>query len=136
MQLTLTRTDYTGNSTIGELSIDGEFFCYTLEDVRRPDGYKVKGQTAIPAGTYDLLLTYSPKYGKIMPLIANVPMFEGIRIHSGNDKDDTEGCILVGRIKDNDFIGESKLAFSSLFLKLEEAIARDDCITITIENTQ
>lgn len=136
MLLTLTRTDYTDNSTIGELSIDGEFYCYTLEDVRRPDGVKVKGQTAIPAGTYDVLLTYSPKYGKIMPLVANVPMFEGIRIHSGNDKDDTEGCILVGRTKAADFIGESKLAFSSLFLKMGEAIARDECITLTIENTQ
>lgn len=86
-------TDY----TIGQLFVDGEYFCDTLEDVVRES--KIKHETAIPSGTYKVELTFSAKFKKILPILINVPNFEGIRIHAGNSKSDTSGCILVGENK-------------------------------------
>lgn len=100
------------NYTIGKLFIGGEYFCDTLEDRCRDlkdlnnDGDfddegegKIKGKTAISAGRYEIILTYSPKFKRILPLLVGVPGFDGIRIHFGNDENDTEGCILVGENK-------------------------------------
>ena len=109
MRLTLKRIANKDNYCIGKLYINGKYFCDTLEDVDRGlddsmteddiKEIKVKGQTAIPVGIYTVLLTYSPKYKKIMPLINNVKGYEGIRIHSGNTAKDSLGCIIVGRNK-------------------------------------
>ena len=82
--------------TIGLLYVDGRLWCNTLEDTVRPDGVKIQGQTAIPAGVYNVCLTPSPKFKRSLPLLENVPNFTGIRIHAGNTAKDTEGCILVG----------------------------------------
>ena len=127
MKLELRRKWATDNSTIGELYIDGVYFCYTLEDVVRPQ--KIKKETAIPNGTYRVEVDLSPKYGKLMPHVMNVPGFEGIRIHPGNDKEDTEGCILVGKTRATDRIFESRATFEVLFPLLKGA--GDISITIT-----
>ena len=128
MNLTLKRTNKNAECTIGELYVDGKFECYTLEDVVRDNGVKVDGQTAIPAGTYRIVLSMSNRFQKILPLLENVPNFQGVRRHSGNTAQDTEGCILVGRIKTQNSILESRLAFSHLFPQLQQA----DKITITV----
>jgi hypothetical protein len=120
MQLQLTRKVFTDESTSGELSVDGAFECFTLEDTVRAE--KIKGETAIPAGTYEIAVTFSNKFKKLLPLLLNVPNFEGVRIHPGNTPDDTEGCILVGQTEAEDFIGSSKLAFAPLFGKIQDAI--------------
>lgn len=78
--------------TLGRLYLNGIYFCDTLEPPVNP---KV-GKGAIPYGVYDLRLTWSPKFKKMLPLLVDVPNFEGIRIHSGNTSKDTEGCILLG----------------------------------------
>lgn len=117
MNLTLIRKDFTEISTIGDLLIDGEFFCYTLEDTVRDK--KVFGKTAIPYGTYDVEVTWSPRFQKYMPLIVDVPEFVGVRIHTGNTAQDTEGCILVGFTKGYDFIGGSRKAFAALMNKIK-----------------
>lgn len=93
--------------TIGLLYINGRFICNTLEDTDRGltdkmsaneiAAVKVKGKTAIPTGTYPVMMSYSPRFKKQMPLICGVKGFEGIRIHSGNSAEDTEGCILCGK---------------------------------------
>lgn len=127
MKLHLTRTDFTENSTIGELFINGAFFCYTLEDTIRP--VKIKRETAISTGMYKVVLTMSNKFKKVLPLLVDVSNFEGIRIHSGNHKDHTEGCILVGMTKAKDFIGMSKIAMA----KLMEKLKGQNNITILIE---
>ena len=121
MNLKLIRTALSDKSTIGELLIDGVRECYTLEDVVRPDGEKVYGKTAIPAGKYEVVITFSNRFKCLMPLLLHVPGFEGIRIHSGNTAADTHGCVLTGRTVAPDFIGESKAAYAALYPKLEEA---------------
>ena len=122
MKLTLKRQIFTDKSTIGSLCIDDEFECYTLEDVVRAPGIKISGATAIPYGSYEVIIDYSPHFAGNMPHVLNVPMFEGIRIHSGNTSSDTEGCILLGEIKTPDRLYNSKVAFIKFFRKLEEGL--------------
>lgn len=131
MKLTLRRLELTGQSTIGRLAVDGTDFCWTLEDVVR-SGPKVPGQTAIPAGTYAVQLTMSPRFKRVLPLLVGVQGFEGVRIHPGNTAADTEGCILVGLGHADDRITDSRAAFDALFPKLQAAAARGEPITITI----
>lgn len=120
MELTLIRSVFTSQSTIGRLYVDGKYECYTLEDMVR-EGPKVKHKTAIPAGRYPVRMGYSPRFGKKMPRVEDVPNFSGILIHKGNTASDTSGCILVGRTAGENFIGESRLAFAALVEKLNAA---------------
>jgi hypothetical protein len=126
MQITIKRLYKTNTSTIGELFIDGIFECFTLEDVERP--VKIKNETAIPKGTYKVIINQSNRFKRLLPLLLNVPNFEGIRIHSGNSNHDTEGCILVGQTRNKNYIGQSRKAFNKLFKKMQGA----KNITITI----
>ena len=82
MHLVLKRQPSTSKSTSGALSIDGKFECFTLEDVVRAK--KSAGQTAIPAGTYKVIINQSNRFKRLLPLLLNVPGFEGVRIHTGN----------------------------------------------------
>jgi hypothetical protein len=126
MQITIKRLYKTNTSTIGELFINGVFECFTLEDVERP--VKIKNETAIPKGTYKVIINQSNRFKRLLPLLLNVPNFEGVRIHSGNSNHDTEGCILVGQTRNKNYIGQSRKAFNKLFKKMQ--VAKD--ITITI----
>lgn len=96
MKITIKRTFKGAEYTIGKLYIDGAYFCDTLEDTVRPAGVKIAGKTAIPAGTYKVKKTMSPRFKKILPEILNVKNFSGVRIHAGNTHADTEGCVLLG----------------------------------------
>ena len=138
MKLEVKRIAKQSTYTIGKLFIDGEYFCFTLEDVCRGltqnmteaqiAQIKVKGQTAIPSGTYKVDITFSQKFKKYLPILENVKGFEGIRIHSGNASDDTEGCLLVGKNKAKGQVLESRDTFNKLMNK----IWNDKNITITI----
>lgn len=119
MELQVKRTDLTDESTIGEFSVNGQFECYTLEDKVRP--VKIAGKTAIPPGRYEVIVNFSQRFGRLLPLLLNVPGFEGVRIHPGNTDADTEGCILVGDTKKPNFVGDSRPAFERLFEKLKVA---------------
>ena len=119
MKIEIKRLHKTANSTIGELLIDGVWECYTLEDIERP--VKIKAETAIAKGTYKVIINQSNRFKRLMPLLLNVPNFEGVRIHAGNTNHDTEGCILVGRTRSKDFIGQSRKAYDSLFAKMQKA---------------
>lgn len=143
MRLTLKRIANRKDYCIGKLYINGKYFCDTLEDVDRGlddsmteeeiRSIKVKGQTAIPVGIYTVLLTYSPKYKKVMPLINNVKGYSGIRIHSGNSSKDTEGCLLVGK---NTVVGrltDSRNTYNALFKRLQQKGSNK--ITIEIYRT-
>jgi hypothetical protein len=123
MELKLLRQVCTAKSTIGQLFIDRQFECWTLEDVVRP--VKVFGETAIPAGSYQVVISMSNRFKKRLPLLVDVPGFTGVRIHPGNTDADTLGCILVGQSAGTDRINASVAAFNVLMPKLERAAASE-----------
>ena len=133
MHLRVIREPSTAAATMGILLIDGVFACWTLEDVVRP--VKIPGETAIPAGRYEVRLSLSQRFQKLLPEILTVPNFKGIRIHAGNTQADTAGCLLVGRIRASDRVEESKLALMNVMEHLRRATTAGDPITITIEDT-
>lgn len=137
MKLILNRIFKNDEATIGELWVNDSYLCDTLEDKIRPTGEKVYGKTAIPEGTYEVKLTYSPRFKKILPEILNVPNFSGIRIHTGNSSKDTEGCILVGTWdgEKEDWISDSKIAFNELMSLLQKAADNKEKVAITINNS-
>ena len=128
MEIKVKRIAKNPEYTIGKLYLNGEYFCDTLEDTDRglkdSDSLsditmkKVKGETAIPTGTYMIEITYSPKFNRDLPLLKYVKGFEGIRIHSGNDKKDTEGCILVGFNKEKGKVLDSRKTLDKLMSQL------------------
>jgi len=130
MRILLKRLHKTSNSTIGELSIDGKFECYTLEDIERDS--KIYGKTAIPKGTYEIVMTMSNRFKVVLPLLLNVKNFEGVRIHTGNSAKDTEGCILLGQTRSIDFIGNSKMALVKFVQKLKVGL-NNGKVYLTIE---
>jgi hypothetical protein len=140
MVIEVKRVAHTNRSTIGEMWIDGVFEAYTLEDCVREDPlksiseWKIPGQTAIPAGTYDVVIDFSNRFQRLMPHILDVPGFSGVRIHAGNTDKDTEGCILIGQEKGTDFIGHSKAAFDTFFQQLHDAIEASQPVTVTVTN--
>lgn len=135
MNLLLTRFPSRGETTVGKLYVDGGFECYILEDqVRAASEAKVYGKTAIPAGRYRVVMTMSPRFKRVLPLLVNVPGYEGVRIHTGNRAEDTEGCLLPGMDVAADWmsVGRSTLAFNALFAKLDMASRRKEDAWITI----
>lgn len=143
MELILVRKIFTDKSTIGELFVNGQLFCHTLEDIDRlldqdftleqNKSLKIYANTAIPYGKYKVVISYSPRFKKLMPLLLNVPAFMGIRIHPGNKSEHTEGCLLVGEHKgDPDYIVNSKSTFIKLLSLLTKA-AKTEEITIQIK---
>jgi hypothetical protein len=136
MELKLNRIFLGSSATIGELLVNDKYLCDTLEDRVRPEGEKVYGKTAIPEGTYEMVLSYSPRFKKILPEILNVPNFTGIRIHCGNSSADSSGCILVGTWdgEKEDWVGNSRIAFDELMSLLEEATNNKEKITITVKS--
>ena len=124
MRLILKRIYLTDTYTIGMLYINFELFCETLEDKVRAftdDDPKVYGKTAIPSGEYKIVITYSNRFKRELPLLINVPHFEGIRIHSGNTHEDTEGCILVGVNDIKGKVTKSRVTFNKLFNLMKQA---------------
>jgi len=138
MKLQLERVQQDADVTIGSLSVDGDWECWTCEDtVREVPGqgvwqWKVAGKTAIPRGTYDVKITPSARFKRDLPLLLSVPGFDGIRIHPGNTAADTEGCILPGADRLGKSVGRSRVAFDALFTKIHEALDKGERVTIEI----
>ena len=133
MKIDVVRTTFNKDSTIGEMMLDGEHECWTLEDTVRPAGVKIYGETAIPYGTYRVLVTHSNRFNRDLPLLLNVPGFEGIRIHPGNTAADTHGCILVGGEKTATSVLYSRFAFDQLFNKIRNAIRNGEEVWLTVK---
>ena len=138
MVLQLNRTYLGDTFTEGELSIDGVFECFTVEDTDRhleDGGVKVQNQTAIPRGEYPVTISMSNRFKRFLIAVENVPGFSGIRIHSGNSSKDTEGCIIVGAInkRDNDdWVGQSRIAYKKLHKKVKTALSNGEKITLVV----
>lgn len=129
--------------TIGILYINGVRFCETLEDTVRPNGVKIYGKTAIPAGRYRITMdivsakfrnrSWAKPYNGKLPRLLNVPNFEGVLIHVGNRPEDTLGCILVGNNRAKGMVLDSTQRFKELMFKLILANQSGEEIWITIE---
>jgi hypothetical protein len=143
MEIIVNRRKKTKQTTISDVLIDGVFFCYGLEDADRGlqqnepiDVIKTKkvfAQTAIPAGRYEVIVNFSNRFQQYMPLLLNVPGFEGVRIHPGNVATNTEGCLLLGQTEGTDFIGNSRMAYRSFLPKLR-AVEKKEKIFITFKS--
>lgn len=133
MKLRLVRESFTEESTEGTLYINGEKYCYTLEDMVRT-GPKVPGKTAIPYGTYKVILgAFRGDIKRMYPVLLNVPGFSGVCIHGGNTAEDTLGCILVGRNPAGiNSIGDCRAALDPLCNKIAAALKRPEEITIEV----
>ena len=148
MKLELKRFSSQSDTTLGLMFLDGEFECFTLEDEYRAE--KIKGETRIPEGTYkvakrEVLSGLTKKYREKYPwfdfhfMLHDVPGFQYVYIHIGNDDDHTDGCLLVGdSVKSNRFNEDNNLtssgpAFKRLYQKMSEAdiinISVTDCCT-------
>jgi hypothetical protein len=136
VKLLLDRKEYGDKSTVGDLYADGVWECCALEDAIPTNGKKVPGETCIPDGEYHVLITWSPKFKRRLPLLVNVPGFDGIRIHPGNSAADSSGCILVGEqvihVTGVPFLTHSAAAFERLFAKLDKAYTTGEVITVEI----
>jgi hypothetical protein len=146
---------FTPTTTISQLWLGvgsfAEYACFTLEDLTRTAGEaKVPDQTAIPYGRYRISLTWSEKFQRTLPLFWNTQLpdgsliirsadgkieFRGVRLHTGNKAEDTEGCVLPGLVRrpDNLQVLESKKAFDWVYPRLVDADARKEAIWWTIE---
>lgn len=150
MKLVLKRINNQDNYCEGKLYIDGIYQCDVIEDTDRDlnnemsiaeiQSKKVYGETAIPKGTYQITLdVVSPKFkdrswatfceGKL-PRLLDVPGFEGVLIHVGNEASNSLGCLLVGQKTKDGWVSNSTQTFKDLYYKLKQAT---DQITITIE---
>lgn len=139
MKIVLERVQLDPDVTIGSLSVDGSWTCWTCEDTVREvagqpvSAWKVHGQTAIPRGTYRVIVDRSQRFQRDLPLLIDVPGFAGIRIHPGNTAADTEGCLLPGEIRLAKSVGRSQAAFGTLFAMIREALARGETVTIEVQ---
>ena len=136
MNLILIRDQSDAVCTFGRLYINGLFECHTLEDVDRgleDGGEKVAGETAIPRGTYKVIIDWSKRFNKEMLHVLDVPQFSGIRIHSGNTSADTEGCILLGNGRARDYLLDSRSAVSKVFLAVERVLDAGGDVTLEVK---
>ncbi len=144
MELELKRSQgvLTETSSISKLYVDGKYQCYILEDVDRDlnqsmsiseiAARKVYGATAIPKGRYQVVITMSNRFKVLMPLLLNVPGYEGIRIHTGNTAEHTHGCLLPCTVISKNFGGQSTKAYQNLYKKIENALNNKQKVYITI----
>lgn len=130
MKLTLVREELHEDCTLGRLYNGKDAICFTLEDAVRSK--KIRGETAIPYGTYPVVITWSPRFQKHLPLLLDVPGFEGVRIHSGNTHLDTEGCILVGKRKVARTVTESRATMNIVQKLIGDQTAQGDDVILEI----
>lgn len=143
MFMQLVRENDDGESTIGKMFVNGTFECYTLEDTFNEP--KVWGKTRIPDGTYEIKLRdvggmtkkYASRYAnhRGMLWLQNVDNFEWVYIHTGNNEEHTDGCILVGDILKSEgkqAIYKSRPAYQRLYKQVLEAMDNGEDITIEV----
>lgn len=141
MKFVLVRNTFLDDTTLGTLLLErdgySEYVCETLEDKdRHLEGHpeeKVNGRSAIPRGIYEVAFTHSPRFGRQMLELLDVPGFTGIRVHAGNEAADTEGCILVGLTRHKRSIGRSRDAVAKVEGLAHEAFAQLEEVTMEIK---
>lgn len=134
MELLLRRTHKLPFATTGILYDGDHMLCFIAEDAVRAPGVKIPGETAIPAGRYEITVTWSDRFQRRLPLLLRIPMFDGVRIHPGNSNVDTLGCLLPGKTRDAvaGTVQLSLAAFKELFERIDTALLTGK-VFITIE---
>ena len=143
MEIKIQRFDFTPDSTIGLLTIDGVFQCFTLEDAMRDE--KIEGVTAIPPGIYALTYRdqgtmvrgYKQRYGPDhkMLWLRNVPDYQFVYFHVGNKPADTKGCILLGNTyiaTSKDYVGSSRAAYEDFYPQVYKALDAEELVTVSV----
>ncbi len=147
MDILINRFNLTPFSVVSNCIVNREECGYCIEDTVREElvegdwtwnvANKIPGETAVPSGTYKVIISFSKRFQKELPLLLDVPNFKGIRIHPGNEPKNTEGCILPGtkwRKKNPDWVSHSKKAFNPLFDKIKAALDDGEDVYIRINN--
>jgi hypothetical protein len=142
MKLRLERRFFGEEYTISDLMVNGDKLCEVIEDKVRdlnedgdlndPGEGKVFGETAIPYGTYEIDLTMSPKFQRLLPILIDVPHFTGIRIHRGNTAKDTHGCLLPGENKAKGQVLNSTIYEMDIVSAIYQAKLRGEKVTIDV----
>ena len=122
MEITVIRDVKTPSVTLGRLTT-GDFRAFTCEDTEHE--VKIPGETCIPVGRYKVVVTFSNRFKKHLPLLLDVPGFTGVRIHAGNTAGDTEGCILVGLTRTTAGVGNSRAAMAKLMELFDASKGKD-----------
>ena len=140
MELLLKRHSFKSTYTIGKLFVNSKYFCDVIEDTVRDlnmDGDlddsgegKIYGKTAIPYGRYEVQVTMSTRFKKLLPILIGVKGFEGIRIHNGNTEQDSLGCLIVGENKEVGKVLNSRVTMDKLMKEFESHKMEKHYITI------
>ena len=136
LELKLVRLMMGTAATLGKFYTDGKYYGVTCEDKDRKleaGGVKVAKQTAIPRGRYRVVVTFSNRFQKMLPLLEDVPGFTGVRIHGGNTHEDTEGCILLGKVATPTGIANCAERVSTLTQMIIDAEEQGQPCWITVE---
>lgn len=147
MDIELVRRWQGKNSTLSTVKVDGVVHQFMLEDTDRGldasmdlaeiQKAKIYGSTAIPTGRYQVDITFSNRFKRMLPILLKVPGYSGIRIHPGNRHLNTEGCLLPGKTywkEDFDFVvGTSRTASDDLQHKIACALKRGEQVWIEIK---
>lgn len=136
MRILVKRRFFGENYTIGSMFLNGEYFCDTIEDKYKDLSLepKVDGETAIPFGNYNVVLSFSSKFKRALPRLMDVPFFEGILIRSGNSEEKWSGCIIVGDNRVKGAVVYSRIREDELMRRLNLADERGESITIEISH--
>lgn len=136
MKIEVIRDTLTHDASLGKMLVNGSFFGYTCEDKDReletyPDR-KVMHETAIPRGTYKVVVSFSHHFDRELPELLDVPGFTGVRIHGGNGPADTDGCVLLGRVRTADGCANCAERNTTLMNMIQQAedAGEDVCISI------
>ena len=134
MKLTLRRETFAPRYTEGKLYANGKYIADTLEDTFRDltKQKKVYGETAIPAGVYQVKVTMSNRFKKLMPILIDVPGFEGVRVHAGNKPEDTEGCILIGVKASAGLLTRSREKTQAVYDLIQNALNNREMVQIEV----
>ena len=146
MNLKLIRDVRANTFTLGTFYVNGTRLGFTCEDADRSleddkdndgntidQGEKVYGKTAIPLGTYKVILSFSHRFQKLMPEVLDVPQFSGIRIHGANTSDDVLGCVGLGKVRTQDGVANCKDVNDRLITMLQDAEERGESVFLTVE---
>lgn len=136
LELLLERDIIEPEFSLGHLYVAMQFYGYTCEDADRaledhPEA-KIHGQSAIPRGRYRLATSLSQRFGRELPILENVPGFSGVRIHGGNTAADTEGCILLGRVRTRNGVANCADRVVSLTKVINDTEANGDEVWLTV----